>query len=172
MKKGQSPTMDLFSKTKLFIALASCNYDLLDKQRFLKMNLLFDQLRTPNFHHPIQAILTSKAEINPKRITLLLNELDIYYKNHLNKLSKTAMKKEIQWIKASVKLYYKIDEILNRVDIIQIAFLLRDSEYDIYNQRIAQNLNNPMFQSIGKIKKYLIKNIALGNCEDLDEMVG
>jgi hypothetical protein len=105
----------------------------------------------------------------------LLNDIDSYYKNHLSTLSKKTQKKEIQFIKATVKLYFKIDDILNLIDIMHIAFLLRKSEYDIYTDRIIQNLNNPMFNKVKRLKKYIIENIAAmgvceGVCVDLDRL--
>jgi hypothetical protein len=170
MNNKNTTTIDLLTRTKIFLDLASCSYDITDRHRFSKINNLIDLLLSPHYHHHYHDLLHSIEGVNPHWTKRILNDLDLYYKNHLSTLNKTAQKKEIQWAKDSVKLYYKIDEILNRVDVIQIAFLLRDSEYDIYTNRITQDLNNPMFNTVKKLKKYIIKNIANGNCENLDEM--
>ena len=84
--------------------------------------------------------------------------------------TKTQHKNNIRFIKASVKLHYKIDEVLNRVDVLGIAYFLRMSEYDIYTERITKDLANPKLKTAKKIKLYIIDNIVRGNPVKLNEL--
>ena len=61
-----------------------------------------------------------------------------------------------------------MDEILNRVDVIGIAFILRSSEYDFYLNDMVEDLGIPKLSSVKKIKQYIIDNIVEGNCNSLD----
>jgi hypothetical protein len=88
---------------------------------------------------------------------------------HVRLQPKTKLKNHIRLIKASVKLYYKIDEVLNRVDVLGIAYMLRISEYDIYTERITADIASPKLSSVPKIKKFIIYNLVEGNSAELDD---
>lgn len=163
----ESNSMDLFSRNKLFISLVSGGYDIREKNRFQKMNQLVDELFTLSEDELKQHIKTfSPTYFNwySEADAILEDALNMYFRLPDN----TQRKNLIRCIKASVKLYYRIDEVLNRMDVLGAAFLLRMCEYDIYTERITADLSNPELSTIKKLKDYILYQIRRGDSSDLN----
>jgi hypothetical protein len=170
MKKNNAsrPKLDLYHKSRLFIDSGGYLYDIEDKDRFRKMNRLIDVFfSTPKTEH----IQEDMKKILPEYFNWSeynTESFEMAKLMYLEPQSKTKRRNTIRFIKASVKLYYKLDEILNRVDVIGIAFLFSRFEYDIYLDLIVEDLGNPELSSVENIKKFIIKNIVEGNWDSLD----
>jgi hypothetical protein len=81
-----------------------------------------------------------------------------FYNNLKSQREKNLFKK---FIYDSIQLYIKINEVFNRIDIFEVAFILREFEYDIYADEILNYLSE--FQKAEKVKKCLIKRWQLTN---------
>jgi hypothetical protein len=171
MKKKSTPRtkINLFNKAQLFIYLGGFLYDYEDKHRFRKMFGIIDAFYSSpdseNIKETIKNLLPSHFEWRPNSE----ESFEITKQLYLKKQTKTEQKNTIRFLKATVKLYYKLDEILNRVDVIGVAFILRSSEYDFYLNDMVEDLGIPKLSSVKKIKQYIIDNIVEGNCNSLDD---
>jgi hypothetical protein len=161
--------LDLYNRHQLFIGMASCVYKVGDKDRFQRINTLIDRLLDVASTEELKTLLMEFIPKNARWFNYYLESLDAYRIMHVRLQPKTKLKNHIRLIKASVKLYYKIDEVLNRVDVLGIAYMLRISEYDIYTERITADIASPKLSSVPKIKKFIIYNLVEGNSAELDD---
>jgi hypothetical protein len=168
-KKIENVKLDLFNRNSLFIHLAAWEYDISDKDRFRKLNQLVDKFSNPMPSDEIIQELDKYVPENFRWRNRTIELFETYKAMYLGPLTKTQRKKNIQFNKASLKLYYKIDEVLNRMDVLNCAFILRMSEYDIYLERMTEDLANPQFKTVKKIKSYIINNIVRGNFIELED---
>jgi len=166
MKKVE---LDLYNRHQLFIGIASFVYMIGDKDRFRKINSLINKLLDAASTEELKTLLMELKSSNTRWLNYYLEGLEAHRFLHINLQPKTKLKNHIRFIKASVKLYYKIDEVLNRVDVLGIAYLLRISEYDIYTERITADIASPKLSSVLKIKKFIINNLVEGNSAELDD---
>lgn len=163
----EDKSMDLFSRNKLFICLISSRYDIREKDRFQKMNQLVDELFTfseGELKERIKDFSPTYFNWDAEAGAILENALNMYFSMPDN----THRKNLIRYIKASVKLYYRIDEVLNRMDVLYAAFLFRMCEYDIYTERITADLGNQDLSTIKKLKDYILYHIRRGDSKDLN----
>jgi hypothetical protein len=162
------PKLELYDKARLFIDLGGFLYDFEDKDRYRKMNGLIDTFFSPlepeKIQEEMKKMLPGYFGWNEHNT----ESFEMAKLMYLGPQSKTKRRDTIRFIKASVKLFYKLDEVLNRVDVIGIAFILRSSEYDIYLDLIVEDIGIPALSSVKKIKKFIIKNIVEGNCNDIN----
>ena len=170
MKKNNAPRpkLDLYHKSRLFIHLGGYLYDFEEKDRFRKMFKLIDAFfSTPEpdrIKEEMMKILPGHFGWNDYNT----ESFEMAKHMYLVPQSKTKRRNTIRFIKASVKLFYKLDEILNRVDVMGVAFILRSSEYDIYLDLMVEDIGIPALSSVKKIKKFIIKNLVEGNWDNMD----
>jgi hypothetical protein len=160
--------MDLFNKNELFIRLLLNGYDIRDKNRFRKINQLIDDMFKPMPEDDLRKLIKEHSPnyFNWYKRTeeIIENAINMYF----NTQTKKQRNNHIRYIKAAAKLYIRIDEVLNRVDVLGIAFLIRMCEYDIYSERITEDLACPKWSSVKKIRKYIIDDMADGTVSRLE----
>jgi hypothetical protein len=158
---------DLLSRNQLFVYLIFNGYDIRDKERFRKMNQLIDELFKPMPESELRPLIKGLAphfRWDAESELIIDAAINMYFSP-----SKYKQQKElIRFIKASVKLFYRIDEVLNRMDVLGAAFLLRMCEYDIYTERITADLSNPELSTIKKLKDYILCHIRRGDSKALN----
>lgn len=169
-EKAEYVKMDLYNKNYFILCLASWVYEKRDKDRFGKMNRIVDKFSMPVTSDEIIPLLNEYIPENTRWRSGIIEIYETYKAMYNVPQTKTQHKNSIRFIKASVKLHFKIDEVLNRVDVLGIAYILRVSEYDIYTERITEDLANPKLKTAKKIKLYIIDNIVRGNTVTLDEL--
>jgi hypothetical protein len=169
-EKAENVKMDLYAKNYFIICVASWVYEKRDKDRFRKMNQIVDKFSMPVASDEIIQLLNEYIPENKRWGSHIIELYETYRAMYLIPQTKTQHKNNIRFIKASVKLYHKIDEVLNRVDVLRIAYILRMSEYDIYAERITVDLANPRLKTAKKIKSFIIDNLVRGNPVTLDEL--
>ena len=169
-EKAENVKMDLYTKNFFILCVASLVYEKRDKDRFRKMNRIVDRFSMPLTSDEIIRLLNEYNPENKRWVSHIIELYETYRAMYLLPQTKTQLKNNIRFIKASLKLYHKIDEVLNRVDVLRVAYILRMSEYDIYAERITKDLANPKLRTAKKIKLYIIDNIVRGNPVTLDEL--
>jgi hypothetical protein len=169
-EKAENVKMDLYTKNFFILCVASLVYEKRDKVRFRKMNLIVDRFSMPLTSDEIIRLLNEYIPKNKRWGSYIIELYETYKAMYLLPQTKTQLKNNIRFIKASLKLYHKIDEVLNRVDVLRVAYILRMSEYDIYAERITKDLANPKLKTAKRIKLYIIDNIVRGNPVTLDEL--
>jgi hypothetical protein len=168
--KRKATKIDLYPRARLFIDLGYYLYDIQDKHRFSKMNGLIEVFFSSSDPIKIKEAIKNLLPDNFEWRPYSEESFEIAKQLYLGPQTKTQQNNSIRFLRASVKLYYKLDEILNRVDVIGIAFLLRSSEYDIYLDEMVKDLGILELSSVKKIKQYIIDNIVEGNCSSLDQL--
>jgi hypothetical protein len=91
--------------------------------------------------------------------TALLDEYNFY--QDINDLKTKEIYKK--FVFDSIELFLYFGRIFNKMDLLQIAYIFREFEYDTYAEGILNNLN--YFDSIPKIEQYIIKKFFLKKSE-------
>ena len=90
-----------------------------------------------------------------KRIESNLNPLFRFYQE----LDNTERKDFLAMLTELTKINLKLNDVLNRLDALQIAFLLRENEYDIYVPRLIDNFF--FFSTQKKTRGFLYQLLAI-----------
>jgi hypothetical protein len=126
-EKAENVKMDLYTKNFFILCVASLVYEKRDKDRFRKMNRIVDKFSMPVATDEIIPLLNEYIPENKRWGSHIIELYETYREMYLVPQTKTQHKNNIRFIKASVKLYHKIDEVLNRLDVLGIAYFLRVS---------------------------------------------
>lgn len=110
-----------------------------------------------------QLLSENRADLNEKHKLFYktsLSDEHNFYQNISDLKTKEIYKK---FVFDSIELFLYFGRIFNKMDLLQIAYIFREFEYDIYAERILNNL--VYFNSIPKVEQYIIKRLALKKTE-------
>jgi hypothetical protein len=110
-----------------------------------------------------QLLSENRADLNEKHKLFYKTSLSDEY-NFFQYISDLKTKEIYKkFVFDSIELFLYFGRIFNKMDLLQIAYIFREFEYDIYAERILNNL--VYFNSIPKVEQYIIKRLALKKTE-------
>ena len=164
-KKHQPININLESTVFPFIILCEHLHDGSDKDRLKKIkgmiDTFFNLLDKDEGLTELMKIVSEPYASKKKFMESMREKRDFYQQYK----SKKERKQQHRFIKASVLLYYQIIDVFNRMDILEIAYIFRENEYDYSVSQITQNLENSNFTTKAKLHKYLMYNNV--NCNNV-----